>query len=184
MIKNNKGFMLIEVIVTTTVIVVAMVALYASFNRLYTNYDARSRYNDIDTILATKFMFQDMIDKQRANYIINEVFYDNVYGYLIKDGTCNSNVFNDSTNDRGVLSHISDCSQLPLFYNVDNMVMVEYDLNSVQKLKDNLDNETFKDYVEYVISYYNITTEEEYQYLLLTEVYDGSDYYYANLRVR
>ncbi len=37
MMKNNKGFMLVEVIVTSTIIVTAMIGLYTSFNKIYKN---------------------------------------------------------------------------------------------------------------------------------------------------
>lgn len=174
--KNNKGFMLIEVIVTSTIIVTVMIGLYASFNKLYINYNVRNKYNDIDTIYATKLVFQNMIDKNIVSTIVNKIFAGSHYDYLIKDGVCNSSYFDDGS---------LDCSQLPLFYNVDNIVFVEYDLSSIKELETKGINETFKEYIKYVISYYGISDDEgEYSYLLLTEVYDGDDYFYANLRVR
>lgn len=171
--KNNKGFMLIEAIVTSTIIVTAMIGLYASFNKLYVNYNSKNQYYSIDAVYATKLMFQDMLDSGDINAIINNIFKDGHGEYLIY------------TNDTGTQCSVgSSCSQIASFYNIKNMILVEYDKESLKELQNGTLNETFNEYIDYVINYYNVTTSEEYDYLLLTEIYDGTDYYYANLRVR
>lgn len=181
MIKNNKGFMLIEVIVTSTIIVTSMIGLYTAFNRIYKNYNVKSSYYSVDAVYATEAMFQDMLYNHDINNIINNIFFEGYFKYLIEDSKCNSTLLDD----------ISVCSTLVEVYKIKNMILVEYDAEVIDSkvdagfgFKESLSNETFKDYVDYVISYYDIKTNEEYNYLLLTEIYDGSDYYYANLRVR
>ena len=47
---------------------------------------------------------------------------------------------------------------------------------------DNASN--FNDYIDYVITYYGITKNEEYNYIILTEMQTGDNNYYANLRMR
>ena len=171
--KNNKGFMLVEVIVTSTIIVTAMIGLYTSFNKLYKNYNARNSYYNIDAVYATKAIFNDMLKSGELNKNINDIFQNSNYEYLIKNGSCTAFVDNDS------------CSKILEFYKVKNMIIVEYDKEIINtNLRNTFQNETFKEYTDYVVSYYDVTTNEEYSYLLLTEIYDGSNYYYANLRVR
>ena len=172
--KNNKGFMLVEVIVTSTVIVAAMIGLYASFNKLYVNYDSKSKYYNIDAVYATKVIFSSMLNEKKINSTINKIFQDSQYGYFINSKECNSEFF--ETN--------STCDSVKELYDVENMIIVEYDKEVLLNFKNESLNETFKEYIDYVINYYDVTTNEEYSYLLLTEIYDGSDYYYANLRVR
>ena len=54
MIKNNKGFMLIEAIITSTIVLTMLIALYTSYNKLYNNYKTKNTYYDLDSIYATK----------------------------------------------------------------------------------------------------------------------------------
>jgi hypothetical protein len=64
------------------------------------------------------------------------------------------------------------------------MLFVEYDSESLNELDDSI-NQTFKEYVDYVIKYYDIkNTKEDYNYIYLTEIKNGDNYYYANLRMR
>lgn len=177
--KNNKGFMLVEVIVTSTVIVTAMVGFYASFNKLYKNYLAKNQYYNIDAIYATKEMIKEMMNNNPEQFL-NNIFSSSVYGDLIKDGIC------QEENKNGDDIHISICTDISNFYQVKNMIIVEYDKESIQEYLDENPNlhQTFKEYIDYIINYYDITTNEEIGYLFLTEIQDNGNYYYANLRVR
>ena len=46
--KNNKGFMLAEAIITSTIVLTTLVGLYANFMKLYNVYKIRDTYYDID----------------------------------------------------------------------------------------------------------------------------------------
>ena len=43
---NNKGFMMAEVIVVASIILIAMVGLYASYNKIFSLYNQRMDYYD------------------------------------------------------------------------------------------------------------------------------------------
>lgn len=45
---NKKGFMLAEVVITSSVVAVILVTLYIGINRMNNAYDKRNRYYDID----------------------------------------------------------------------------------------------------------------------------------------
>ena len=47
---NNKGFMMAEVIVVAAIILVAMVGLYASYNKIFSVYNQRIDYYDVATL--------------------------------------------------------------------------------------------------------------------------------------
>ena len=115
------------------------------------------------------------------NSLLSTVLLNNNYQYLISDNSCNE----ISNNGKKVFPVDNFCSEIREFYKVENMIIVEYDkeINN-KKLVSNIKNQTFKEYIEYVIKYYNITTSEDYSYLLLTEIKNGEEYYYANLRMR
>lgn len=178
--KNNRGFMLVEVIVTSTVIVTALIGLYTSFNKLYKNYNIRNKYHNIDAIYSTKNMVDYLLDTE-LNLLLNEVFENNNYKYLIKEKNCEP----ISNNNKTLFPTDNFCSEIREFYQVENMMIVEYDKEVInEKLLPTIKNQTFKEYIEYVLKYYNITTSEDYGYLLLTEIKNGKEYYYANLRMR
>lgn len=179
--KNNKGFMLVEVIVTSTVIVTALIGLYTSFNKIYNAHKLKNQYYNIDAIYATKEMINTMLNHNMPA-IINDIFDTNTLQYLIKDKSCMFDTINPI---------FPYCSEITNFYQIENMVIVEYDKTSIIGDEDtntigiNVTNESFKEYIQYIVNYYNITDEEsKYSYLLLTEMKDGDNYYYANLRVR
>ena len=52
--KNNKGFMLAEVVVTSTIILTALISFYTTFNNLYRRYEIHTKYYDIDGVYAIK----------------------------------------------------------------------------------------------------------------------------------
>ncbi len=209
MMKNNKGFMLVEVIITSTVIIAAMVGLYSSFNRLYQSYDTKNYYYSIDGVYATKetinYLLQNDFSDQYLtasdtkekdfNYFINDLFYNTgTDKFLIKDGSCNAKISGDF------------CTSIVNLYQVKNMILLEYDKCSFVFDSDHntkyscglssnkflsIKNQTFKEYLDYVVSYYDMTNtsvdsneNNKYSYIILTEIYDGEYYYYSNLRVR
>ena len=180
--KNNKGFMLVEVIVTSTVVVTAMIALYASFSRLYNNYRVKTSYYHLDSVYATKGMIESMLENNDSNNIntfISKTFHNQDYEYLIKKNNCNPSIS-------------SVCPSIQELYKVENMIFIEYDENILKNFKDQKDaegkyliNETLRDYIDYLITYYNIKkANEDYNYIVITEIKDENNYYYANLRMR
>ena len=66
--KNNKGFMLVEVIITSTVVITTLVAFYTNFEKLYKKYNENNNYHDIDGLYATK---------EVINYFIKDDSVDN-----------------------------------------------------------------------------------------------------------
>ena len=178
MIKNNKGFMLVEVFVTSTIVVTTMIFLYSSFNKLSNNYKIKNSYYNLDATYATKEMINSMLKNEEGNIneFINGTFYNNQYGYIIKKG---GNVINCE------ISNIS-CDNLKKLYSIENMIFSEYDSESLDNLKNNESiNQTFREYIEYLIKYYSIkNSEHDYSYIILTEVNENGNYYYASLRMR
>ena len=77
--RNNKGFMLVEVIVTSTIVVTTMILLYSSFNKLSNNYKTKNSYYNLDATYATKEMINSMLksDDEDINEFINDTIYNN-----------------------------------------------------------------------------------------------------------
>ena len=174
--KNNKGFMLIEVIITSTVVLTVLIGLYTSFSKTYNNYLTKNTYYNLDASYATKEIVTQAIASNTFSKFINENLEQNQYGYFIKNGQCNSEQIT-----------ILDCKNIQKFYNINNVIVLENHLTSFNTLKSgetNL-NQTFYDYIDYLINYYELKKEKgPYKYIVLTEITDKEYYYYAATRVR
>ena len=73
--KNNKGFMLAEAVITSTIVLTTLIGLYATFSRLYNLYNISIKANeslDINIDLAN-----DGYNKKYNSYeiIINSLKY-------------------------------------------------------------------------------------------------------------
>ena len=178
MVKNNYGFMLSELIISSTVVIATMVALYSGFNRVYSLYREKNNYYHVDGFYASKEMLQYMM-KDDFNHYLNDTFENANYQYFIKDGVC-------------VISN-NICNGILNLYHVQNMVLLEYDkcildstrCNVTQSDSFSVKNATFQDYIDYVIGYYDIEeSDSKYSYIVLTEIQKDKEVYYSNLRIR
>ena len=178
--RNNKGFMLVEVIVTSTIVVTTMILLYSSFNKLSNNYKERNSYYNLDATYATKEMIDSMLKSNEPdiniNTFINDTFYNSYYSYIIKK---EGDLINCKISN-------GQCTSIKDLYSIENMIFSEYDQESLKHLKNRESiNQTFKEYIEYLDKYYDIkNTEDDYSYIILTEVMEEDKYYYSSLRMR
>ena len=193
--KKRNGFMLAELIITSTIVVSAMISLYASFNKIYSLYKTKNNYYYVDGVYATKEL-TDSIIKDNFNTFINNKLSSERNTYLIKDNTCET-----ETNLQ------EKCKAIQELYHVKNMIFAEYNKCNLDKEKcttqdsqaanptnvgegDNTllkieNNQPFKEYIDYVIDYYDIESESnEYNYIVLTEIEEDGQTYYSNLRIR
>ena len=167
--KNNKGFMLAEAVITSTVVLTTLIGLYATFTKLYNAYNIRTTYFDIDGMYAIKGMIDHLIDNGEINKKINELKSSPNYIQLIKPDSCND--INDTY-----------CSSLKNSYTIENMYIVNYTKDSITNLSTVVSNQTFKDYLTYIRTYYSFNLEEDgYNYLFIVEYQNGDKYYYSSL---
>lgn len=176
--KNNKGFMLAETVVAGTVVLTSMVVLYSTFNRIYSLYKEKMNYYNVDAIYATKEVVHGFM-KEDFGEVINTIFEGSTYFKLIDKNNCYSTI------DGKVIINENFCKRLNEVYGVNNIIVTEYDKTTLEKVMNDITlNQSFKDYINYVIGYYGVSNHDtKYSYLVLTEIKDGSNYYYANLGI-
>ena len=198
MLKKSKGFMLAEVVVSSTVVLVALVTLYASFTRVYNRYKSVNRYFNIDGVYAIRSMVNEMLSNGDFNKILSYEsdeddgvgFLKNNYMYFMKynDGTKSS-----ECNYKGNASYSEYCEKIKNFYNIHNMVMIErtntvLEPSNSGSLYNKVSNQTFKDYLEYVSGYYDFSSADvDFNYIILVEYEDvegSGNYYYSSLVMR
>lgn len=51
---NDKGFMLAEIIIVSAILAMALVGLFATFSKMFLDYEDRGQYESIDAIYASR----------------------------------------------------------------------------------------------------------------------------------
>ncbi|MEE3343241.1 MAG: hypothetical protein VZS44_04035 [Bacilli bacterium] len=196
--KNNKGFMLAEVVITSTVVLTSLVGLYVVFNKLYKNYNVRMTYYDIDGVFAAREMVNSLMGTKSLGDLLSRVSPEDKvkgteeYAAIIKNEVCQE--------------YGGDfCEALKDEYQIQNMYVIKYDKKALEDFKnDNVINikNTFKDYIDYIVTYYNIKelveedddfldeevdfnySSELYNYLFVVEYKNSNKkYYYSSIRL-
>ena len=160
--KNNKGFMLAELVIVSAVVIGTMVALYTGFNKASINYKERSKYYSIDCLYAGQTIKNLLIDEFKLTDLLNntENYIDiNEYGKSVGE----SSDFNQY------------CQAVYKRYNIDKMYLVKYNKENINLLKQNNDVALEK-YLNILLK----SIEEDNTYHIIIK--DKKDYF-ANLKV-
>ncbi len=180
MIKNNKGFMLAEVIFVSVVVMTTMLALYKSYTRIYKLYNERSNYYDIDGIYIIKTMTDSLIKNGQINNLLSN---NEKIKYLIKSSECNLN-----NNENNTI-----CTELLSLYNIQNMLIVnknnivaENDSNEDIYLENPDLNKTFENYLKFINNKLESNKEntDNINYLIIIEYENNEKLYYSSLKLR
>jgi hypothetical protein len=176
--KNNKGFMLVEVVITSTVIITALMGLYVTFNKLYNLYNVRDSYFDIDGVYAIKGIINYLIDTDQLNYVANKVNENMQYNIIDVDdnnlgGGCSSDI--NWGDDSGY------CANVKATYNIQKFLVVKKSKDQLEEIKKANINQTFYDYLSYIEDYY--VFDDNIQYLVIVEYKSGDKYNYSSLEV-
>lgn len=163
---NKKGFMLAEVVVSASVIAVILVTLYIGLNRMTSAYEKRNRYYDIDA----QQVAMEVNDALNRNG--NPIFDGGEY---IKLSVTNEEFESDAP-------ALCELYKNELDITADNVYIVRDDSTGLGKLKDEINNESFEDYLDYIIN--KIDFNENYSYFIVVELQKNNDYYYYTLKVK
>lgn len=179
MIKlNNKGFMMAEVVVVSSIVLAFLTTIFVSYNKMYATYLTRIGYYDVTTLYRLGYYRDILIENNKLTSILSENNdITSVYGAGSSDSLFNlpDSEKPDSQEDRVYLIKTKDNNH---YINVNAL-----DGTNV--------NETFKDYMKYlsnsvtprsnyimVMERCNIksgtlnTDDCKYAYL---EIYDGNE---------
>lgn len=75
---NKKGFMMAEVVVVSAVVLVTLVGLYASYNKIYSTYKTRLSYYDVVTLYRLGY-YRDILN---VNNVLGDVMTDSESGIV------------------------------------------------------------------------------------------------------
>lgn len=154
---NNKGFMLAEVIISASVIIVTLVSLYAGFARVYKAYEIRSTYYDADSVYALKTISDYFIDEMVFNSYISGINNTNRYVEFKEIGTPSNKI------DAFINKMIEN-------YKFEHFYLTRYDmeyLNSVKSISSDLE-----EYIDFLDSD-KVIDNSNYKYIFISETNDG-----------
>ena len=154
---NNKGFMLAEVIISASVIIVTLVSLYAGFARVYKAYEIRSTYYDADSVYALKTISDYFIDEMVFNSYISGINNTNRYVEFKEIGTPSNKI------DAFINKMIEN-------YNFKHFYLTRYNsdyLESIESISSDL-----KEYIDFLDSD-KVIDNSNYKYIFISETNDG-----------
>lgn len=155
---NNKGFMLVEIVVVTVVVVTIMTSLYIVFNRVYNAFEIKSTYSDINAIYALDLLRDYMIEKETTNSFIYNDLVKRVQSENYIEITCDiDEKFN------------TYCTEVFENYNINRVFITKNNAESLRNLKNISINQTFKEYIDYLTNTLNFENSEGE--ILLAETY-------------
>lgn len=155
---NNKGFMLAEVIISASVIIVTLVSLYAGFARVYKAYEIRSTYYDADSVYALKTISDYFIDEMVFNSYISSINNTNKYVEFKKNESPSNKI------DAFINKMIEN-------YNFKHFYLTRYNsdyLESIESISSDL-----KEYINFLNSDGVIDDDANYKYIFISETNDG-----------
>lgn len=174
---NRKGFMMAEVVVVSAIVMIVIVGLYQSYNKIYLAYTTRIKYYDATTLYRLGY-YRDIL-------ITNNLLETQINKLKKKEATI-IDIYSKGTNlfelpETEVSSYITDTVFLvPTKKNNNNKYIITTDVLNELNGKDI--HQTFKDY----LSYLSTSTSFNSNYLMLIErcnAKDKNDCYYAYLEI-
>ena len=144
--NNNKGFMLVEVIIVTVVIATIMTSLYVAFSRVYKVYDMKSKYSNIDGIYALNIIKNYYIE----NITINKMINDSSTYIDLKNDIESSKKYCSTLNigDENI-NYCNKINSVIANYKINNLYIVNKDkLTDLKNISDI--SQTLKDYINYL----------------------------------
>ena len=164
--KNNKGFMLTELMVVSVAILVLFIAVYSNFYPNIGEYENRLYYNNIDTEYAlfyTRVMYLKYLKANTTtkNNLLTNVSNNN-YVTLIENGTCNNYNFSNE--------FLNKCNINAKKFNIKTLILTSYNPEKI-KTSSFTDGKLAK-YISYIPNYNS--DDELYRLIIKT------DYGYAN----
>lgn len=186
---NQKGFMMAEVVIVSTIILGTLVGLYSIFSKMYVVYTERSYYYNVDAVYALRTIYKNLVDNDKMANLINDGLGEDTedavtYVELINDNSCGVGYIDSNL-----------CENIKNVYGISRVIFARYDENTFTNVDadtnkdDNLLNDykddVLGDYLRYLESSMDFDDEEElFSYIFIIELIDGEYRYYGNYRIR
>lgn len=152
---GRKGFMLVEVVVVSTVISTILVTMYTAITRVSNAYKTRDSYNNIDALYLAMTENDTLIrDKDLEQLIQN-------------------NTAIEISNDDLINMYMENNTYVHLYFS-------PYNKDKILTIKEKSNIQTTKNYIDYITDKLDFN-DSNYNYLIISEICRTEDdcYYYA-----
>lgn len=142
MIKNNKGFMLLETLIVTSFVSFVLIYLFIQISNITSNYSTSLTYNMVDDIYALEDLKEYIIsDELLVTYILNDL----EDGYISID-SCNSSLFTDVNYCQNLLNNLRINSFIISQNNLDELDFSPIQSEGIKKFISTLKNTNSSEY--------------------------------------
>ena len=110
---NNKGFMMAEVVVVASIVIVTLVGFYTSYNKIISLYNQRVDYYDVDTLYRLAKVRDENFYSLCYDYYDSDVCFESVSGnlgddvYYLSNGVNLSSIGASNQTFKDYLSYLS-----------------------------------------------------------------------------
>ena len=164
MVKDNKGFMLAEVVIVSAILITTLVSLYIGFSRVYKAYEERSIFFDTNSVYALKNIKNFMIDEMLINNIILDSSF-NYVSYKLEELDNNVKYFSNDYHNNYLKTIFKN-------NNIEYIYITKYKIDNINNIiNSDSNNITLNDYLTYLIK--NLNFSENYNYIFISKTKDG-----------
>lgn len=141
--RNNKGFALLETLITTTVVATVLIYLFVQINTLKTNYDTSFKYNDVDDLyrLANVKDYINSLTAEEKQALKDNIESDSLILISTNEDTYDNIELIDNQTNR--LQNLEIKNLVITTSNVDNIDTTKLDgnlKNFIKRIDNNSDN--------------------------------------------
>ncbi len=140
---RNKGFMLIETLIASTVIMGALIFLFIQFTSIKKAYENSFKYNTIPGLLNSKVL-SNLISENGTNNL-DKNLNSSTKGYIILNGNCTLGAWN-STKTKLCTSIIDNIEAEHVLYVSNDITSLQNDLKT-NNYDENVFNRSFKNFI-------------------------------------
>lgn len=139
--KNNKGFMLLETLIVSTVILSTLIFLFVQFSNIKTSYEISFTHNTIPGIYIAKEL-SDLLIETENNIVLSNKLNENTNGFVL----ITTPLYLKNINTTFYNTMITNMNIKNAIYTNNNLTTFKSYLNS-DKIDKNIFTESFKNFI-------------------------------------
>ena len=142
MIKDNKGFMLLETLIVTAFVSCVLIYLFVQLSNITSRYSESFVYNNVDDIYA----LDDLANYINSDELLATYIEENILGDYIDFSSCNYSYFTDENYCEQLLSNLKISEFIVSKNNLDEIDFESLDSMGLKKFIRTLKSTNFEDY--------------------------------------
>lgn len=184
--KKEKGFMLVETLVVSTLVSTILVILYVQFNTIVKNFNKDFHYNSVNNLYATQNIKKFILNDDNGNFytnlknLLNQSIANDSNYYLTIVTDCSGNGTNSyQTNNCSAFTALTE------FYQVKNILFTMDYIDLKDSDYDELSNPNLESFIKSIKNVSSANVDEDnkvvlYDYRIIIEF---NNYEYATLKI-